>query len=93
MKCADELVKHSYMHYQIYSNAIVNTLMPDEKISEIVSYQSGKKYYMPQEKEILSYANAHYYEQTPQMNELARFLMMDMQVNMLVTNAFMDKLL
>lgn len=94
MKCADKLVRHSYMHYQIYSNAIVNTQVADEKISEIFSYQSGKKYYTPREAEILSYAaNTHYYEQTPQTRELARFLTMDMQVNPFVTNAFMEKLL
>ncbi|MGN0539025.1 MAG: hypothetical protein ACI4KI_04145 [Candidatus Fimenecus sp.] len=93
MKCADKLVRNSYMNYQIYSNAIINKQVDEEKIGEIVSYQSGKKYYMPQEAEILSYANAHYFEQTPQTNELARFLTMDMQVNMLVTNAFMEKLL
>lgn len=93
MKCADKLVRHSYMHYQIYSNAIINKQVDKEKIDEIVSYQTGKKYYMPQEEEILSYANAHYFEQTPQTEELTRFLMMDMKVNMLVTNAFMEKLL
>ncbi|MGN0519995.1 MAG: hypothetical protein ACI4LB_04585 [Candidatus Fimenecus sp.] len=93
IKCADKLVRNSYMHYQIYSNAIVNTQVADEKIGEIVSYQSGKKYYMPQEKEILSYANEHYFEQTPHTKELARFLTMNMQVNMFVTNAFMEKLL
>lgn len=93
MRCADRLVRNSYMNYQIYSNAIVNTLVADEKIGEIASYQYGKKYYMPQEKEILSYADVHYYEQTPQTKELVRFLTMDMQVNLFVANAFMEKLL
>ncbi len=93
MKCADKLVRHSYMHYQIYSNAIINKQVDKEKIDEIVSYQSGKTYYMPQEKEILSYANAHYFEQTPQTKELVRFLTMDMQVNLFVTNTFMEELL
>lgn len=93
MRCADKLVRNSYMHYQIYSNAIINKQVDKEKIDEIVSYQSGKKYYMPQEAEILSYANSHYFEQTPQTKELARFLMLNMKVNMLVTNTFMEKLL
>lgn len=93
MRCADRLVRNSYMNYQIYSNAIVNTLVADEKIGEIASYQYGKKYYMPQEAEILSYADVHYNEQTPQTKELVRFLTMDMQVNLFVTNTFMEKLL
>lgn len=93
MKCADKLVRHSYMHYQIYSNAIINKQVDKEKIDEIVSYQSGKKYYTPREAEILSYANSHYFEQTPQTRELVRFLTMDMKVNMLVTNTFMEELL
>lgn len=93
MKCADKLVRHSYMHYQIYSNAIINKQVDTEKIDEIVSYQSGKKYYTPREAEILSYANSHYFEQTPQTRELVRFLTMDMKVNMLVTNTFMEELL
>ena len=93
MKCADKLVRHSYMHYKIYSNAIINKQVDKEKIDEIVSYQSGKKYYTPREAEILSYANSHYFEQTPQTRELVRFLTMDMKVNMLVTNTFMEELL
>lgn len=93
MKCADKLVRNSYMHYQIYSNAIINKQVDKEKIDEIVSYQSGKKYYMPQEAEILSYTDVHYYEQTPQTKELVRFLTMDMQVNLFVANAFMENLL
>lgn len=35
MKCADKLVRLSYMDYQIYSNAIINTRVPQERIDAI----------------------------------------------------------
>lgn len=47
---------------------------------------------MPQEQEVLSYASPRFFARTPQIEELTRFLMLQMKVNMLVTNGFVEKL-
>lgn len=92
MKCADKLMRISYADYQIYSNAIVNERVPEEKMAEIVRNQSGKTYYMPNVQEILSYASPHFYEHTLQVEELERFLKQKMKINLLSVNGFIEKL-
>ncbi len=92
MKCADKLERISYADYQIYSNAIVNARVSEEKMDIILSYQSDKTYYMPDEQEILSYASPHFYEHTPQIEELERFLKREMKINMFAVNGFIEKL-
>ncbi len=92
MECAGKLVRISYTDYQIYSNAIVNVRVSDERMSEILRYQSGKTYYMPTEQEILAYASPHFYERTPQIETLERFLKQEMMVNLLSANGFIEKL-
>ncbi len=92
MECAGKLVRISYTDYQIYSNAIVNVRVSDERMSEILRYQSGKTYYMPTEQEVLAYASPHFYERTPQIEALERFLKQEMMVNLLSANGFIEKL-
>ena len=74
---------------------------PEKRARRGEGYKDSPKFYNAIKKygfdsfqfEILSYANSHYFEQTPQTRELVRFLTMDMKVNMLVTNTFMEELL
>ncbi len=60
LKYGMKLIRYSYDSYYIYSNAIVNKRVSDEKIGQIAYLQEGKKYYTPTREEILKYADPNY---------------------------------
>ena len=89
---SEKLQRHSYEYYTIYSNAVICSRVSQEKIDEIIYYQTGKKYYDPPKEELLKYANPNYYEQNEYTKGLRDFLVYSMKVNRLVAEGFMAKL-
>ncbi len=78
-------------NYTIYDNAIVSTRVPDQKIQQILQYQSDKKYYTPTQEEVLDYADADYYERTKELEELYIFLTKEMKVSAIIANSFVKQ--
>ena len=88
----ERLHNHSYLHYTLYSNAIVCSRVSHEKIDEILYYQQGKKYYDPPKDELLKYADPNYYEQSIYTKEMLNFLIKDLKINRLTAESFLAKL-
>lgn len=89
----EKLQRNSYEYYTLYTNAIICSKVPNKKIDEIIYYQEGKKYYDPSEAELLAYANPNYREQNEYVDEMLEFLVNRMNVNRLVAESFLSKLI
>lgn len=89
---SEKLQKHSHEYYTIYSNAVICSRVPNKKINEILFYQKGKNFYDPTKEELLKYANPFYYEKNEYTEDLYRFLVHNMKINMLIAESFIAKL-
>lgn len=89
----EKLQRNSYEYYTLYTNAIICSKFPHEKIDEFIYYQEGKKYYDPSESELLAYTNSNYREQNEYAEEMLEFLVNSMKVNRLVAEGFLSKLI
>lgn len=89
----EKLQRNSYEYYTLYTNAIICSKVPHEKIDEFIYYQEGKKYYDPSESELLAYTNSNYRGQNEYSEEMLEFLVNSMKVNRLVAESFLSKLI
>lgn len=89
----ERLQNHSYLHYTLYSNAIVCSRVSRNKTDEILYCQQGKKYYDPPKDELLKYADPHYYEQSIYTKGMLNFLINELKVNRLTAKSFLGKLI
>lgn len=89
---AEKLMRQKDCSYCIYTNAIVNTDVDEDKMSDIYHMQQGKKYYMPTSEELLKYLDLNYYERTPQTNAMYSYLCMNIGMNMFSATSFMSRL-
>lgn len=91
LKWADKLERQTD-NYAIYTNAIINTKVSDEKINKIIYYQNGKTYYTPTAEEITAYSSPNYYAKTKQTEELYNFVTKELNISTLIANVFIKNL-
>ncbi len=92
LKYGMKLIRYSYDSYYIYSNAIVNKRVSDEKIGQIAYLQEGKKYYTPTREEILKYAGPNYFQENEYTKALCDFFVDDMDVSLVIAKAVVKQL-
>ena len=92
MEHAEILEEVSGKFYAVYENAIINTRVNKSVIDDTILHQSGKKYYMPTEKELEVYSRINGYSRTEDTENLTQFLMKKMKLNVFTAQAFVSKL-
>lgn len=92
LNCGMKLMRYSYDSYYIYSNAIVNKRVSDEKIGQIAYLQEGKKYYTPTQEEILKYADPNYSQENEYTKALCDFFVDDMDVSLVIAKAVVKQI-
>lgn len=95
----DELMKYSHKlnrriekNYFIYTNYIVGTDFPKEKIDEILCYQDGKKFYYPDKEEFLKFESKDHYTVTTQTKAFIEYLRKKYSVNIFKGDALARKI-
>ena len=79
--------------YKVYTNAIINTTVPEEEIELTIYFQQGKPFFIPQSEEaFVKWASPYYYPETDQSKALKSYLITVCKVPFLMTQALMIEL-
>lgn len=92
MKYRNKLIRLLDGNYCLYENAITNALVSEDKIDEIICYQNGKSFFIPEEAELLKYENQNYYEVTDYTKNMRKFLCEQFKMNPFAAEALLRRL-
>ena len=81
IKYWNKLTRQFDRNYCLYDNAITSSRVPNDKIDEIMYYQHGKSFFIPDKSDLLKYENDDYYEVTDFTRKLQKHLCQQLQMN------------